>query len=741
MADDIVIGIGADLGPLEEQANKTNEEILKISDNAEKAAEIINRGFNQSTNSIDSLNQKVEQTFKSFTNLKAAVDFVRENLSFKNLSGQQREALLDFQGSVFKPINDALRGEKKLTAEIAKNVVLITSAINNIKTPENITTFRGTKVPSNVKSGDILDLQGFTSTTLNKDVASRLAEGLAVSVGREMGEGIQRGLQAALLNVRIPAGTRAGFLSNLTGEITPERELEGELEVLLQKGLKARVVNVSEPIKVGKDQFRELTVEIINDNEKIIASEEKLQSTLKLAIADEQARFQERLKINKALIPSGVEPPSGGPPSGGSPSGGSFNTGGIAASRQEMVALAVATANVDKEIERLTSDITKTGKEKIPIATEEEIDKITIAIRNRNNEELQGFTEPRFARIIALIGAQEKAFQNFGEAVRKAGEEEVKNAQAALVINEKKLEQESKKQDAIDKAIERQKRLGEAEEKQRVRSDILTRADIERQQRQGVAPGITAGFGAGFNVPTDAGIAGVTRFQNALVGLQTAITRSTAPLSQIQDLLNRIKADPLTVSVQQLDPALQKVGATGLNVVRIIQSLHTQFQQTGQAGILAGTGIDTAFQRVESAFVRSIVFRTTGLISQGFREARATLSTTEDAARATADAINAFGLSAREQSRVSDVLFKTVQDGGIQFKELEGTIGRAGFTAHAIGLSLEETTAAIATLARDGVKASEAMTFLNNVLNQLIRPTETTKEFLKELGFNTGEEA
>ena len=44
MADDIVIGIGADLGPLEEQANKTNEEILKISDNAEKAAEIIWRG-------------------------------------------------------------------------------------------------------------------------------------------------------------------------------------------------------------------------------------------------------------------------------------------------------------------------------------------------------------------------------------------------------------------------------------------------------------------------------------------------------------------------------------------------------------------------------------------------------------------------------------------------------------------------------------------------------------------------
>src|SRR5437667_9311272 len=33
------------------------------------------------------------------------------------------------------------------------------------------------------------------------------------------------------------------------------------------------------------------------------------------------------------------------------------------------------------------------------------------------------------------------------------------------------------------------------------------------------------------------------------------------------------------------------------------------------------------------------------------------------------------------------------------------------------------------------------MTFLNNILNQLIRPTETTKEFLKELGFNTGEEA
>src|SRR5438477_12613487 len=74
MSDYIVIGIGADLGPLEEQANKAKEELLKIGDNAEKAAEIIDRNFG-GTN-VSSIEKLTAQVDKLNSGLKLTVEQV-----------------------------------------------------------------------------------------------------------------------------------------------------------------------------------------------------------------------------------------------------------------------------------------------------------------------------------------------------------------------------------------------------------------------------------------------------------------------------------------------------------------------------------------------------------------------------------------------------------------------------------------------------------------------------------------
>lgn len=117
------------------------------------------------------------------------------------------------------------------------------------------------------------------------------------------------------------------------------------------------------------------------------------------------------------------------------------------------------------------------------------------------------------------------------------------------------------------------------------------------------------------------------------------------------------------------------------------------------------------------------------------------VSSATDAINLLSSGLNAFELNSADVTRVAAVMFKTIDLGRVTADEMSSTIGRILPLANDLGITMEEVSAAIATITIQGVNAHETFTFLTQVFNKLIKPTKEMKEFLGELGFESGEAA
>lgn len=121
--------------------------------------------------------------------------------------------------------------------------------------------------------------------------------------------------------------------------------------------------------------------------------------------------------------------------------------------------------------------------------------------------------------------------------------------------------------------------------------------------------------------------------------------------------------------------------------------------------------------------------------------ARVSQSTLTDTQNILSSVINSYNLSVEDSDRISAQLFKTVDLGRIKLSEIANTIGRVTFLGNALGVSFEEIEASLATLTIQGVRTSEAETFLTNVFQKLLKPTEKAQELLNSFGVSSGEAA
>jgi len=122
------------------------------------------------------------------------------------------------------------------------------------------------------------------------------------------------------------------------------------------------------------------------------------------------------------------------------------------------------------------------------------------------------------------------------------------------------------------------------------------------------------------------------------------------------------------------------------------------------------------------------------IVATGARAAVAGLTDTETAVDVITTALNAYQLSASEAGRVSDIFFKTVEQGKIRFGELASNFGTTATSAALAGVSLEEINAAIATLTKFGINAAESTTSLNRAILSIIKPTKAQTEAAAKYG-------
>ncbi len=101
-----------------------------------------------------------------------------------------------------------------------------------------------------------------------------------------------------------------------------------------------------------------------------------------------------------------------------------------------------------------------------------------------------------------------------------------------------------------------------------------------------------------------------------------------------------------------------------------------------------------------------------------------------------ASSLRSFGLEASQSGHVADVLAKAAADTNAQVEDMSLALKYASAPAHALGMSLEETSAAIGIMANAGIKGEMAGTTLRGSLVSLASPSKEAADMMKEIGFN-----
>jgi TP901 family phage tail tape measure protein len=102
---------------------------------------------------------------------------------------------------------------------------------------------------------------------------------------------------------------------------------------------------------------------------------------------------------------------------------------------------------------------------------------------------------------------------------------------------------------------------------------------------------------------------------------------------------------------------------------------------------------------------------------------------------------NAFGLEFDEVGEIADVMFATVALGKTTFGELANDIGRVAPLAANAGVAFQELFAVVGALTLQGLKTSEAISFLRAGITGILRPTEELNAVFQEAGFASAEAA
>jgi phage-related minor tail protein len=99
--------------------------------------------------------------------------------------------------------------------------------------------------------------------------------------------------------------------------------------------------------------------------------------------------------------------------------------------------------------------------------------------------------------------------------------------------------------------------------------------------------------------------------------------------------------------------------------------------------------------------------------------AQATGSDLATSAEIAGSTLRAFGLSADETSRVTDVMAKSFSTSALDMDTFADSMKYVAPVAKAAGLSVEETTAMLASLSNAGIKGSQAGTSLRRIISEL----------------------
>lgn len=98
------------------------------------------------------------------------------------------------------------------------------------------------------------------------------------------------------------------------------------------------------------------------------------------------------------------------------------------------------------------------------------------------------------------------------------------------------------------------------------------------------------------------------------------------------------------------------------------------------------------------------------------------------------DGLTAMGMSANDAGKYADIMAQTMSSSNTTIELMGETMKYAGSVAGGLGISMEDLSLAIGTMANAGIKGSMAGTALRGGLTRLIAPTDKAQALMKKYG-------
>lgn len=117
--------------------------------------------------------------------------------------------------------------------------------------------------------------------------------------------------------------------------------------------------------------------------------------------------------------------------------------------------------------------------------------------------------------------------------------------------------------------------------------------------------------------------------------------------------------------------------------------------------------------------------------------AQATLEDVNESADLVASTLQSFALSADQAARVANVFAASITQSQADMPKLAYALRQVGPVAGSLGVSIEQTTAALSTMFNVGLRGEQAGTALRNVMVSIISPAGEAAALLETLGLKT----
>jgi TP901 family phage tail tape measure protein len=213
-------------------------------------------------------------------------------------------------------------------------------------------------------------------------------------------------------------------------------------------------------------------------------------------------------------------------------------------------------------------------------------------------------------------------------------------------------------------------------------------------------------------------VKGVGIFGAAVTGIAiAALGKATKSANEWQKSLSNVNTliDTSVVNTQEMAKGLIGLDARLGSTIELTDALYQSFS----------SGADTLEEAMQ-------------VTEDAAKFARAGLTDTATAVDVLTTAQNAYGKEAVSTAAASDIFFTTIKQGKITGEELASSIGQSIPLFASMGIPLEELSAGMAAMTKQGISASESTTQLNSLVSAFLKPSEAMTEALLEQGYASG---